>query len=97
MHTNTIEGFWNIVKLTVRSHVAVSKKYLPFYLVSSAYIYNHRDYKGNIFEKFVKEALQHDKPMEQYKPLKPVKDIVYNKCKKTLSAKETDSNKSLKR
>lgn len=81
MHTNTIEGFWNIVKNTVRSHVAVSKKYLPFYLVSSAYIYNNRDYQGNIFEKFLKEALQHENPMEHYKPLKTVKEIVYGKCK----------------
>lgn len=81
MHTNTIEGYWNIVKSTIRSHVAVSKKYLPFYLVSSQYIYNHRSYKGNLFEKFLKEALQHDKPMEHYKPLKPVKKIVYSKCK----------------
>lgn len=81
MHTNTIEGFWNIVKLSIRSHVAVSKKYLPFYLISSQYIYNHRSYSGNLFEKFLKKALQHDKPMEHYKPLRNVKEIVYPKCK----------------
>ena len=82
MHTNTIEGFWNIVKNTVRSHIAISKKYLPFYLVSSAYIYNNRDFEGNVFEKFLIEALQHEKPMEHYKPLKAVRNIVYGKCKK---------------
>lgn len=81
MHTNTIEGFWNIVKNTIRSHVVVSKKYLPFYLVSAQYIYNHRAFEGNLFEKFLKEALHHESQMEHYKPLKSVKKIVYSKCK----------------
>lgn len=63
---------------------AVSKKYLPFYLVSSQYVYNHRDYSGNLFEKFLKEALKTDKSdyMDKYKPVKPVKELAYPKCEK---------------
>ncbi len=85
MHTNTIEGFWGIVKNSIKGNsVAVSKKYLPFYLVQAQYIYNHRKYKGNLFEKFLKQALKTDKSdfMEHYKPVKEAKKIVYNKCKK---------------
>ena len=82
MHTNTIEGFWSIVKNSIKgNYIVLSKKYLPFYMVQAQYTYNFRNFKGNIFEKFLKEALQHDKPMEYYKPLKPVKSIVYSKCK----------------
>jgi len=81
MHTNTIEGFWNILRNTVKSHICISKKYLPMYLLSSQYIYNHRNYKGNLFQKFLIEAVNHDNPMEYYKPIKTVKSIAYPKCK----------------
>jgi len=82
MHTNTIEGFWSIVKGSIKgNYIVLSKKYLPFYLVQAQYVFNYRNYKGNIFEKYLKEALQHDNPMEYYKPLKPVNRIVYSKCK----------------
>lgn len=85
MHTNTIEGFWNIVKGSIRGNYRkISKKYLPFYLVQSQYNFNNREkiQKGNLFENFLKEALKTDKPMLDYKPVKPVKKIVYGKCKK---------------
>jgi transposase-like protein len=82
MHTNTIEGFWSIVKGSIKgNYIALSRKYLPFYLVQAQYVFNFRNFKGNIFEKYLKEALQHDKPMEYYKPTKSVRSIVYNKCK----------------
>ena len=85
MHTNTIEGFWSIVKNSIKgNYIAISKKYLPFYLVQSQYIYNHRNYTGNLFEKFLKQAVKTDKTdfMEQYKPVKEVKKLVYKQCKK---------------
>ena len=85
MHTNTIEGFWSIVKNSIKGNYrAISKKYLPFYLVQSQYLYNHRNYKGNLFEKFLKQALDTDKSefMEDYKPVKDVKKLVYKQCKK---------------
>lgn len=82
IHTNTIEGFWSIIKNSIKgNHIKISKKYLPFYLLNAQYIYNHRNYRGNLFEKFLKEALRHDKPMEHYKPIKDVKEIVYKSKK----------------
>ena len=85
MHTNTIEGFWSLVKNSIKGNYrAVSKKYLPFYLVQSQYSYNHRNFTGNLFEEFMKQAVETDKSdfMEQYKPVKEVKKLVYDKCKK---------------
>jgi transposase-like protein len=43
IHTNTIEGFWSIIKNGIRGqyHV-ISKKYLPFYLAEFTYRYNRR-------------------------------------------------------
>jgi transposase-like protein len=82
INTNTIEGFWAILKNSIRGqYVALSKKYLPLYLVQAQYIFNHRNYRGNLFEKFLKEALNHEKPMEYYKPIAPVKSIVYHRYK----------------
>jgi transposase-like protein len=83
MHTNTIEGFWAIVKGSIRgNYISISKKYLPFYLVQAQYIFNNRNFKGNLFERFIKDALTHDPVMEHYKPIKPVKEIVHPKCPK---------------
>ena len=86
IHTNTIEGFWSIVKNSIKgNHIKVSKKYLPFYLLQSQYMYNHRNYEGNIFEKFLKEAVQVDKSelMNDYNLVKPAKELIYkHKCKK---------------
>ncbi|MCA1701947.1 MAG: IS1595 family transposase [Actinobacteria bacterium] len=43
VHTNTIEGFWSLVKSGIRgSHHAVSAKYLQGYLNEYAWRYNHR-------------------------------------------------------
>ncbi len=81
MHTNTIEGFWSIVKNSIKgNYIAISKKYLPLYLVQSQYVYNHRNYRGNLFEKFLKQAVRVDKTdyMEHYKPVKKdVKKLIY--------------------
>ncbi len=43
VHTNTIEGFWSLVKRGISGiHHAVSAKYLQGYLNEYAWRYNHR-------------------------------------------------------
>jgi transposase-like protein len=50
VHTNTIEGFWSLVKNGIRgSHHAVSAKYLQGYLNEYAWRYNARDDKRAMF------------------------------------------------
>jgi transposase-like protein len=83
MHLNTVEGFWAIVKNSIKgSYRAISKRYLPLYLVQSAYNFNFRNYKGNLFEEFMKQALTTDKPMENYTTIKTVKETVYKQSPK---------------
>jgi len=44
IHTNTIEGFWSLVKRGISGvHHSVSKKHLQGYLDSYAFRYNHRN------------------------------------------------------
>lgn len=51
VHTNTIEGFWSLVKRGIGgAHHAVSAKYLQGYLNEYAWRYNHRDAPGGMFE-----------------------------------------------
>ena len=83
-HTNTIEGYWSLLKDSIKGHQrAISKKYLPIYLVSSAYIFNHRNDWTDLFPKFMKQAVQTDKSqfVNNYKPVKPIPKLVYAKCK----------------
>ena len=43
VHTNTIEGFWSILKRgVVGTFHKVSKKYLPLYVAEFEFQYNHR-------------------------------------------------------
>ena len=50
IHTNTIEGFWSLVKRGLSgTHHAVSKKHLQGYLNEYAFRYNHRDDPRGIF------------------------------------------------
>ena len=43
IHTNTIEGFWSLVKRAwYGSHHHYSKKYLPLYIAEACYKYNAR-------------------------------------------------------
>lgn len=81
VHVNTIEGFWSYVKNGIKGNFrSVSKKYLPFYLVEYEWKYNHSNYRGNEFEKFLKNALNREKELEYWKAesTQEVKDIVYN-------------------
>ncbi len=80
VHTNTIEGFWSIVKNSIRgNYIALSKKYLPFYLVQAQYIYNRRDAKHDVFEEFMAQAVKVDKSdfVNLYKPKRDVRSLVY--------------------
>jgi len=81
VHVNTIEGFWSYVKNGIKgSFKSISKKYLPLYLIEYEWKFNHRNYKGNEFEKFLKNALKQDKELEYWKAKsgQEVKDIAYN-------------------
>jgi transposase-like protein len=86
VHTNTMEGFFSILKNSIKgNYKALSKKYLPFYLVQAQYIYNNRNNKGNLFEEYLKAAVLHSKCLEYYKPISDTKKIVYKHCKKERS------------
>ncbi|WP_419212052.1 IS1595 family transposase [Maribacter sp. X9] len=80
VHVNTIEGFWSYVKNGIRgSFKAISKKYLPLYLIEYEWKFNHRNYRGDEFDKFLKNALKQDKELEYWKAKdsKQVKEVAY--------------------
>ena len=80
VHVNTIEGFWSYVKNGIKGNFkSISKKYLPFYLVEYEWKFNNRNYRGNEFEKFLKNALTHEKELEYWKAKdsNKVKEIAY--------------------
>ena len=71
IHTNTIEGYWSIIKKGIRGEYHVlSKKYLPFYLAEFAYKYNHRFKQKESFEETIGKAVADDKCLVNYKPKK---------------------------
>ena len=80
--TNTIDGYWSIIKNGIRGEYHVlSRKYLPFYLAEFAYKYNRRSKEGkeNAFEETIETAVS-DKPvMVNYKPKKSPDEIAYRK------------------
>jgi transposase-like protein len=44
VHTNTIEGFWSMLKRSIIGiHHNVSKKYLPLYVAERSFVYNNRN------------------------------------------------------
>jgi transposase-like protein len=53
IHTNSIEGFWSLVKRALYGqHHHYSKKYMPLYISEACYKYNKRS-KGDTFENFI--------------------------------------------
>lgn len=47
IHTNTIEGFWALVKRAFYGqHHHYSKKYTPLYIAEACYKYNNREKKN---------------------------------------------------
>ena len=60
-HTNTIEGFWSLVKRGIGGvNHAVSKKYLQSYLNEYAFRYNRRDQEQPMFEAFLGQVVRQD-------------------------------------
>lgn len=83
VHTNTIEGFFSILKRSIKgNYIAISKKYLPLYLAQAQFTYNHRKITKNLFDYFMKNALSHEKCMFNYKPIEDPSKIAYIPRKK---------------
>lgn len=54
VHTNTIEGFWSLLKRSIGgAHHAVSAKYLQSYINEYTFRYNHRDDAEPMFASFL--------------------------------------------
>src|SRR5205823_14876187 len=54
VHTNTMEGFWSLLKRGIGGvYHSVSKKHLQSYLDEYAFRYNHRDEESGMFNAFV--------------------------------------------
>lgn len=79
VHVNTIEGFWSIVKNGIKgNYMAVSKKYLPFYMLEFQFKYNNRDKTSEeIFKLLLTKAVSVDKHFIHYQPTEDVKKLVY--------------------
>jgi len=97
VHTNTIEGFWSIIKNGLRGQYHVlSRKYLPFYLAEWSYKYNRRNAKEIQFHAFMKDAVSESKCFNNYKPRREPNDIVYPKRNKPPKAELKTFNKANK-
>ena len=84
IHTNTIEGFWSIIKNGIRGQYRVlSKKYLPFYLAEFCYRYNRRQLTvSENFNEVVEDSVENEKKFNAYKPMGNVRRIVYPPSRK---------------
>jgi transposase-like protein len=59
VHTNTIEGFWSLVKRGIGGvYHSVSQKYLQSYLDEYSFRYNRRDQGNLIFNAFLKRVAE---------------------------------------
>ena len=57
VHTNTIEGFWSLLKRAwFGSHHHYAVKYMPLYVAEATWKYNHRKDR-NAFSTFLREAM----------------------------------------
>lgn len=91
IHTNTIEGYWSIIKNGLRGQYHVlSKKYLPFYLAEFSYKYNRRSDadKATAFDETIGNALTDEKCAVNYKPKAYPKFLAYRNKKKKVCTKQ---------
>lgn len=57
VHTNTIEGFWSLLKRAwYGSHHHYRTAYTPLYVAEACYKYNYRNH-DNVFDKFISESM----------------------------------------
>ena len=57
VHTNTIEGFWSLLKRAwYGSHHHYQTEYTPLYVAEACYKYNYRNH-DNLFGKFIGESM----------------------------------------
>ncbi|MGB9458272.1 MAG: IS1595 family transposase [Bryobacteraceae bacterium] len=57
VHTNTIEGFWSLIKRGISgSHHSVSQKFLQAYLDEYAFRYNRRDVAAPMFKQILEQV-----------------------------------------
>jgi len=60
VHTNTIEGFWSLVKRGIGGvYHSVSPKYLQSYVNEYSFRYNHRDSETPMFQHFLNRIPHH--------------------------------------
>lgn len=58
VHTNTIEGFWSLLKRAwYGTHHHYSVAYTPLYVAEACYKYNYRNH-DNIFDKFIGDVMK---------------------------------------
>lgn len=58
IHTNTIEGFWSLLKRAwYGQHHHYTTEYTPLYVAEACYKYNYRD-ANSIFDKFINESVK---------------------------------------
>ncbi|MCG9134161.1 IS1595 family transposase, partial [Candidatus Poribacteria bacterium] len=58
VHTNTIEGFWSLLKRAwYGTHHHYTTGYTPLYVAERCYVYNNR-HRTNIFWKFLRESVR---------------------------------------
>jgi len=58
IHTNTIEGFWSLLKRAwYGSHHHYQTAYTPLYVAERCYVYNHR-HRETIFYKFINQSVK---------------------------------------
>jgi transposase-like protein len=57
VHTNTIEGFWSLIKRGISgTHHAVSQNFLQTYLDEYAFRYNRRDVAAPMFKQILEQV-----------------------------------------
>ena len=56
IHTNTIEGFWSLLKRAWYGHHHYQTAYTPLYVAEGCYKYNYREM--DMFTKFIRDSMK---------------------------------------